>query len=272
MSEDFEGRLDFAHRLADAAGAVIRPYFRQRLDVTEKKIATHAGDFDPVTEADRGAEKALRVMIEETYPDDAILGEEFGEKDGTSAYRWVLDPVDGTRAFIAGIPMWGTLIALERNGKSVLGIIDQPFLRERFIGAGTRAEFRNADGTSSLSVRSCGALSDAVITTTHPTKHFLSEEHELFTSVESKARLSRYGGDCYAYGLLAMGFVDLVMEAHLRVWDFAALVPVIESAGGVVTDWEGNAPTDHGTILAAGDARVHAEALAVIAAARGEKT
>lgn len=271
MNSDFDGRLEFAHRLADAAGAVIRPYFRKRLDIAEKDSATLAGDFDPVTEADNGAETALRALIEETYPDDAILGEEFGEKGGTSGYRWVLDPVDGTRAFIAGMPMWGTLIALEKNEKPILGLIDQPYMRERFIGYGGKSEFRNAEGVTPLRTRACESLSNAVITTTHPTKHFLAEERALFTAVESKAKLSRYGGDCYAYGLVAMGFVDLVMEAHLRHWDYAPMIPLIESAGGVVSDWEGNPLSDYGTILAAGDARVHAETLALIAAARGKE-
>ena len=268
---DFGGRAAFAHRLADAAGAVIRPHFRQRIEIAEKEALALDGDFDPVTEADRGAEKELRRLIDEAYPDDAILGEEFGGKEGGSGYRWVLDPVDGTRAFIAGFPIWGTLIALEYAGKPVLGMIDQPVLSERFTGIGGKAEFANANGVHPLKVRLCGTLAAAVITTTHPLMHFAPVERALFARVERKARLSRYGGDCYAYGLLAMGFVDLVMEAHLRVWDFAAIVPVIEGAGGIVTDWHGNSLSDRGSILAAGDKRVHAEALALIASARREE-
>jgi len=271
MDMDFGGRLNFAHRLADAAGAVIRPYFRQRIGIDEKTSFTHSGDFDPVTEADRGAEKAIRALIEEAYPDDAILGEEFGEKPGRSGFRWVLDPVDGTRAFIVGFPIWGTLIALERGGEAILGIIDQPVLRERFIGCGGKSEFIGEGKISPLAVRSCAALSDAIITTTHPLMHFAPEERALFAQVEAGAKLSRYGGDCYAYGLLAMGFIDLVMESHLRTWDFAAIIPVIQGAGGIVTDWNGNPVCDRGSILAAGDARTHAEALALIASARGKK-
>jgi myo-inositol-1(or 4)-monophosphatase len=267
MDNDFGGRLAFAHRLADAAGAVILPYFRQRIDVTDKNAST-PGQFDPVTAADRGAEERIRALIEGAYPEDAILGEEYGERAGTSGYRWVLDPVDGTRAFVAGQPMWGTLIALEENGRRVMGLLDQPFLKERFTGASGRTEFLSARGIETLRVSACASLADAVINTTHPMAHFGPEERVQFFAVEGKTRLSRYGGDCYSYALLAMGFIDLVMEARLQPWDTAALIPIIEGAGGVVSDWQGRPLTGGGDILAAGDARVHAEALAVIAASR----
>ena len=271
MSEDFDGRLKFAHRLADAAGAVIRPYFRMPLDVEEKK-ATHSGDFDPVTMADKAAEQEIRALITKKYPSDGILGEEFGDAPGTSGYRWVIDPIDGTRAFIAGQPMWGSLIALEKNGKVVFGLLDQPFLRERFIGQNGCAEFFSPQGEMPLNARRCNKLADAVITTTHPLTHFNSGAASQFAAVEAQARLSRYGGDCYAYGLLAMGFIDLVMEAGLRHWDTAALLPIVEGAGGIMTDWEGNPVTDRSSVLAAGDARVHDEVLALLDAARGKKT
>ncbi len=267
MDREFAERLAFAHRLADAAGQVILPFFRQRIDVTEK-AATCAGDFDPVTQADRGAEEKIRAMIAEAYPDDAILGEEYGEAPGTSGYRWVLDPVDGTRAFIAGQPMWGTLIALEKNGQRVLGLLDQPFLRERFTGTSEGTEFLSARGSETLKTRPCATLSKAVINTTHPLAHFQPEERDQFFAVEAKARLSRYGGDCYSYALLAMGFIDVVMEARLQTWDTAALVPIVEGAGGVVSDWQGNSITGGGNMLACSDRRVHAEILALLAPAR----
>jgi len=271
MDSDFSNRLDFAHRLADAAGAVIRPYFRRDISI-EEKASTRDGDFDPVTVADKATEKTIRALIAENFPSDGILGEEFAEAPGTSGYRWVLDPIDGTRAFIAGQTMWGSLIALEKNDRCVLGVLDQPFLGERFIGHSGRAEFKSPEGNAPLSTRSCACLADAVISTTHPRTHFSAEEAQLFARVEAGSKLSRYGGDCYAYGLIAMGFIDLVMEAGLRHWDTAAVIPIVEGAGGIVSDWGGNPISDGGNILAAGDARVHAEALALIATARGKKS
>ncbi len=271
MNSDFEARLDFAHRLADASGAVIRPYFRKPMDVEVKK-SSRGGDFDPVTMADKAAEQEIRALIAETYPGDGILGEEFGDAPGTSGYRWVLDPIDGTRAFITGQTMWGSLIALEKDNERLLGLLDQPFLRERFVGHGGRAEFFSPQGNTPLSTRRCAKLADAVITTTHPLTHFKAEEAAQFTAIEAQARLSRYGGDCYAYGLLAMGFIDLVMEAGLRHWDTAALIPIVEGAGGIITDWDGNPVTDRSSVLAAGDVSVHSEVLALLGPARGKKT
>jgi histidinol phosphatase-like enzyme (inositol monophosphatase family) len=271
MDSDFKNRLELAHRLADASGAAIRPYFRRQIDVEEKE-STRDGDFDPVTAADKAAEQAIRALIVENYPDDGVLGEEFGAMPGSSGYRWVLDPIDGTRAFVSGQTMWGSLIALEKNDERLLGVLDQPFLRERFVGHSGRAEFRSREGNSTLKTRRCETLAQAVISTTHPLSHFSDEEARLFAEVESHSKLSRYGGDCYAYGLVAMGFIDLVMEAGLRHWDVAALIPIVEGAGGIVSDWEGNPVSDGGEMLAAGDVRVHNEALALIAAARSKKT
>jgi len=261
MESELEARLAFAHRLADAARAVIRPYFRRRIEVTDK--GPH-GFFDPVTDADKGAERVMRDMIANTYPADGIIGEEYGERSGDSGFVWVLDPVDGTRAFIAGQPLWGTLIALERDGNPVIGLLDQPFLDERFIGAGGVTELRNTSSTQQLKTRSCTGLADAVITTTHPMLHFKDPERQLYFDVENRCRLSRYGGDCYGYALLAMGFVDLVIETNLKRWDIAPLVPIIEGAGGIVTNWEGRSRTEGGAVIAAGDARVHAEALKIL--------
>ena len=263
----------FAGRLADAAGQVIRPYFRRRLEVTDKnalggatKVGLGGADFDPVTAADRGAEKALRAIIRRERPDDAILGEEFGATPGVSGRRWVLDPLDGTRAFITGHHMWGTLIALEEGGQPVLGIIDQPVLRERFIGYPGRAEVSSPEGTAPLKVRACASLSEAVVTTTHPWSYFTGAEREGFERVAQAARMSRFGGDCYAYALLAAGYIDLVIESGLKPWDVAALVPVIENAGGIATDWKGHAlgAADSYDFIAAGDPRVHEEAVKLL--------
>lgn len=261
MTEDLDRRLAFAHRLADAAGAVIRPYFRKRIEVADKGAQ---GFYDPVTEADRRAEETMREMIHAHYPEDGILGEELGEAPGTSGYRWVLDPIDGTRAFIAGQPLWGTLIGLEHEGTPVLGILDQPFLPERFLGFGNSAELHNSEGVTPLTTRECASLGEAVICTTHPGVHFDDAERAEFARVEKACRLSRYGGDCYAYGLIAMGFVDLVMEARLAHWDIVPLIPILEGAGGVLTDWQGRPWRTGANVLAAGDARVHAEAVEML--------
>ena len=235
---------------------MIRPYFRRRLDVDDKGAAK-GQDFDPVTAADRGAEEALRAIIARERPNDAILGEEFGETPGTSGRRWVLDPVDGTRAFITGHHMWGTLIALEEGGKRVLGIIDQPVLRERYIGYPGTAEVITPEDTTPLKTRACASLAEAIVTTTHPWSYFSDGEEDGFVRVASAARMSRFGGDCYGYALLAAGYTDLVIESDLKPWDVAALVPVVENAGGIVTDWQG-VPLDtmscNYAIVAAGDA------------------
>jgi myo-inositol-1(or 4)-monophosphatase len=253
--------LTFAHRLADAAGAVIRPYFRKRIDVIDKGKAV----FDPVTAADKGAEEAIRALIKRERPEDGILGEEYGEEAGTSGRVWVIDPVDGTRAFITGQTQWGTLIALNEGGAPVLGILDQPVLRERFVGTVGGAFLQSPAGKSRLQVRACARLGEAVLMSTNPWDYFSQSEQQMFRSLSQASLLTRFGGDCYAYGLLAMGFVDLVVEARLKPWDIQALIPVIEAAGGVVTDWSGAPCPDGGRVIAAGDARVHTQALKLLA-------
>src|SRR5258706_3371545 len=233
MSEEPQRRRALAGRLADSAGEVIRPYFRKRVDITDK--GKH-GFFDPVTEADRRAEETIRALIAEYFPDDGILGEEFGETKGSSGYRWVLDPIDGTRAFIAGQPLWGTLIALEHHGRPLLGVLDQPFLRERLTGFSGKAELKNPDGREWLKTRACERLADAVICTTHPMLHFNDEQRARYWRLERACRLSRYGGDCYAYALLAMGFTHLVLEADFKRWGLAPIIPILGAAGRIVTD------------------------------------
>jgi myo-inositol-1(or 4)-monophosphatase len=257
---EFQTLLATAHALADKAGAVILPHFR-----TDGAVDHKGGDlFDPVTKADRDAETAIRAGLAQAYPSHGILGEEFGATATDAEYCWIIDPIDGTRAFIAGQPLWGTLIGLEHEGTPVLGVLDQPYLRERFTGAGGRTELRHAGAVSALITRTCAKLADAVICTTHPMLHFGDEERELYWRVEKACRLSRYGGDCYAYALVAMGFVDLVIETDLKRWDIAAIIPIVEGAGGIVTDWNGKPILDGGNIVAAGDARVHAEALKIL--------
>jgi histidinol phosphatase-like enzyme (inositol monophosphatase family) len=257
--------IAFAHRLADEAGEVIRPYFRQRIDVADKRPVIHGVPvFDPVTDADKNAEKAIRAIIDRERPDDGILGEEFGEKTGSNGLRWVLDPVDGTRAFITGRHEWGSLIALEENGRPILGIIDQPVLGERFIGANGHAELRARGDTLPLHARRCAKLSDAILCATHPDCFGEPGEAEAFARVQRSVRMSRWGGDCYIFGVLALGFVDLIVESMLHRWDVAALVPVVEGAGGVITNWQGGTCYEGGQVVAAGDPRVHAEAVKML--------
>ena len=259
MSLDHD--IAFAHRLADAAGEVIRPYFRKRIDVIDKGKAV----FDPVTAADKGAEQAIRALIKAERPNDGILGEEYGEEEGTSGRVWVIDPVDGTRGFITGTTQWGTLIALNEGGAPILGILDQPVLRERFVGTAGGAFLQLPAGKSRLEVRACARLGDAVLMSHHPWSHFSEDEQARFRRLCDAVQMTRFGADCYAYGLLAMGFVDLVVEARLKPWDIQALIPVIEAAGGIVTDWAGAPCPQGGCVIAAGDRRVHAEALKFLA-------
>ncbi len=256
--------LEFANRLADASGRVIRPFFRKRIEVIDKGKQGPKPIFDPVTEADRKAEEVIRKLIGAERPDDAILGEEHGHQPGTSGRTWVLDPIDGTRPFITGRHTWGTLIALCEGEEPLLGIIDQPVLKERFVGYPGTAELVTPKGREPLRTRACPSLSLAVVSTTHPWGYFDRAQRTAFEDVCHAARMSYFGGDCYAYALLAMGFIDVIIEGRLAPWDIAAIIPVIENAGGVVTDWKGNRFMNGGAVLAAGDPRVHAEVVKML--------
>jgi histidinol phosphatase-like enzyme (inositol monophosphatase family) len=256
--------LAFAHKLADAAGAVIRPYFRKRIEITDKGGKGTRPIYDPVTEADKGAEDAMRALIHAERPQDGILGEERGHEPGMSGFTWILDPIDGTRPFITGRHTWGTLIALAEGDRPILGIIDQPVLRERFTGHDGHSEFRSADGIEPLRIRPCASLSTAVVSTTHPWGYFSRKQRAGFETLCEASRMSYFGGDCYAYALLAMGFIDVIAEGRLAPWDVAALIPVIEGAGGIVTDWTGAPFANGACVLASGDKRAHAEAVAIL--------
>lgn len=256
-----EETIALAHRLADIAGEVIRPYFRARIDVGNKHGQS---GFDPVTEADRGAEAALRDLIRCERPVDGILGEEFGEEQGSSGWRWVLDPVDGTRAFIMGRHEWGSLIALEHHGIPVLGIIDQPVLRERFIGVNGSAAMHGGGEVVPLRARSCPDLSQAILCATHPEAYFTEPERKAFQRIEKHVRMTRYGGDCYLFAALALGFVDIIVESALKRWDVAALIPLIEGSGGRITNWQGGDCREGGQVLAVGDPRLHSELIAIL--------
>jgi histidinol phosphatase-like enzyme (inositol monophosphatase family) len=246
-----------ADELADAAGAVIRRYFRQKIAVDDK------ADTSPVTIADREAETVMRALIEARFPADGILGEEHGTVRAGADWVWVLDPIDGTKSFISGIPLFGTLIALLHEGRPVLGIIDQPISRERWRGVAGEKSTHN--GTA-IRTRPCPTLTAATLFATSPDM-FQGADAAGFERLKAAAKLTRHGGDCYAYGLVASGFIDCVVEACLKPYDYCALVPVIEGAGGIMTDWQGNGLglRSDGRVIAAGDLALHAAALALLA-------
>jgi myo-inositol-1(or 4)-monophosphatase len=250
----------FVDQLATASGDAILPFFRTSLGVEDKGSA--AG-FDPVTAADRAAENAMRSLIKQNFPAHGIVGEEYGNERVNAEYVWVLDPIDGTKSFITGMPAWGSLIALTRNGEPVYGMMHQPFIRERFAGDGGAAQYRGPAGARALNVRPCAALSDAMLFTTSP-RLMNAPDGAAFHRVEQAVKLSRYGGDCYAYCMLAAGHVDLVIETGLKPHDIVALIPIVHGAGGIVSNWEGESAVAGGRVVAAGDKRVHAAALKLL--------
>jgi myo-inositol-1(or 4)-monophosphatase len=249
----------FVNELAQVSGENILPFFRTALSVTDKGN----GQFDPVTAADHAAETAMRALIRRTFPEHGVIGEEYGPDRADAEYVWVLDPIDGTKSFISGMPAWGTLIALMRFGEPVFGMMNQPFIRERFSGDGRAAQYQGPAGNRDLRVRTCPALSEAVLFTTSPLL-MNDADRKAFQKVEAAVRLSRYGGDCYAYCMLAAGHVDLVIETELKPHDVMALVPIVTGAGGIMTTWENGPPQHGGRIVAAGDRRVHEKALKLL--------
>ncbi|HYZ41348.1 MAG TPA: histidinol-phosphatase [Stellaceae bacterium] len=257
-STDLDAFVALGLSLADAAGEVIRPYFRKPIAVDDKP------DLSPVTAADREAEQLMRSLIESRFPDHGILGEEFGSLREDAQYIWVLDPIDGTKSFISGVPLFGTLIALTQAQRPILGIIDQPISRERWVGvAGHQTMFNGA----AAHCRGCSGLAAATLFATGPDM-FRGAEAATFDRLSRAVKLTRFGADCYAYGLLAAGFVDLVLEARLKPYDFCAMVPIVEGAGGVATDWRGAelGLASDGRVLVAGDRRVHEAARALLGA------
>ena len=255
--------LEFAGRLVDASGAVIRPHFREQLSVANK---ADGGKYDPVTIADQAAETAIRELIKRTYPQHGIYGEEHGFEAGSSGLTWVIDPIDGTRAFITGVPLWGTLVALHDGEKPILGVMDQPFTGERFVGSTLGAELRMRGDSTPLRVRPCGDLSEARLQSTHPAM-FTTAERAAFDDVARRVRLTRFSGDCYTYCMVALGCIDLVVESNLLPYDVQALIPIIEAAGGIITDWRGGYAGNAGQVIACGDRRVHEQALKLLAGA-----
>jgi inositol-phosphate phosphatase/L-galactose 1-phosphate phosphatase/histidinol-phosphatase len=248
--------IELAHVLADAARPIIRHYFRTPVAIDDKS------DNSPVTIADRECEKAMRALLAQHVPDHGIIGEEWGPEREDAEWVWILDPIDGTKAFITGKPCFGTLIALAHRGRPVLGVIDQAITSERWVGGNGLPTTLNG---RAVRVRTCPDLAHAYAYTTGP-EHFCDQTRPAWDRVAAQVKLARYGADCYAYALLATGFVDLVVEAGLKPYDFSALIPVIENAGGIITDWQGLPLTiqSEGRVVAAGDTRVHQQALEVL--------
>lgn len=253
-----------AHALADAARLVILPYFRSvGLEADNKD----ASGFDPVTEADRAAERAMRVVLADLRPDDGVLGEEYGSTQGSTGLTWVLDPIDGTRAFLSGTPTWGVLIAvMDEGGGPVMGIVDQPFIGERFFGGFGAAWVDGPTGRKDLTTRTARPLDQAILFTTFP-EVGSEAEGRAFHDLAAQVKLTRYGLDCYAYALLAAGQIDLVVEAGLAAYDIQGPMAVIQAAGGIVTDWTGGPVHMGGRVVAAANPEIHAAALAVLSKA-----
>ena len=252
--------LALAASLADESGAIVLRYFRSKLAVDDK------ADLSPVTIADREAESAMRRRIEERFPEHGIIGEEHGAAKPDAPYVWVLDPIDGTKSFISGKPLFGTLIALWHEGRALLGIISHPALGERWTGASGRPTLYNG---APVNARPCPHVREATVYSTSPYMFATAGDAAAYERLRRAAKLALFGTDCYAYGLVASGFADLVVESGLKPYDYAALVPVLEGARGVISDWRGRplGLASDGRVLAAGDARAHAEGLALLTAA-----
>ncbi|MEO0893480.1 MAG: histidinol-phosphatase [Pseudomonadota bacterium] len=255
-----DGIPETAQALADAARRAILPYFRADDLIAETKEQSR---FDPVTEADRAAERAMRAILQDRRPEDGVLGEEYGSVAGKSGLTWVLDPIDGTRGFLSGTPTWGVLIAVSDDSGPIYGLIDQPYIGERFEGGLGHCRMLGPKGPRDLRVKGNRALNQSILFTTFPEVGTETERHA-FQSVAREVKLTRYGMDCYAYALLAAGQIDLVIEAGLQAYDIQAPIAVIEAAGGIVTDWSGETAHQGGRVLAAAGKEQHQAALEIL--------
>lgn len=250
---------DFALELARTAGGIAQAHFRRPITVENKGVSA----FDPVTNADRAIERVLRAAIVERYPTHGIVAEEEGERAGSDDYTWFIDPIDGTRAFMTGSPLWGTLIGLTRGAEPLFGLLVQPVLEEVFFGGPSGSWLIKPERRDRLTHRNCVSLASAVLASTHPDM-FAGDQAAAFRSLASQCMLHRFGGDCYNYGMLAAGFLDLVVEGQLKPFDIVPLIPILEGAGCVVTDWQGRKPLMGGYVVAAATPELHAAALAVL--------
>jgi histidinol-phosphatase len=261
--DELSAGLDFARELAMAAGEAILPHFRVAIDIENKGDAR---DYDPVTEADRAAERIIREGIARRYPSHRIRGEEQGLSGGDSPATWVIDPIDGTRSFVLGQLHWGTLIALNDGSAPALGLMHQPFVGETFSAIRGRAsQWRRGNERRSLRARRCPRLGEAMLACTTPEMFASESERAAFERVRSRVRLTRFGSDCYGYCLLAMGLIDVVVEADLQAYDVQALIPIVQGAGGVITRWNGAACDEGGDVVACGDPALHEEVLRLLA-------
>ena len=263
LEAEVEARLRVALPIVEEAGLLALAHFRQPLEVANK---LGPGGFDPVTAADRGVEALIRRRLIAAYPDSPIQGEEEGSLPGDSAWSWIIDPIDGTRAFISGVPGWGVLLGLLKNGVPVGGSARQPYLDETFIGGPTGAFLIRAGKTLPLASSGRRDLGEAILYSTQPGMFRAPREQAGFARVTAAVRMTRYGGDCYSYCLLAHGFIDLVIEGGLMPYDILPLMPIITAAGGVVTDLDGAPPLAGGTVIAAAGPELHARALALMRA------
>jgi len=267
LSDDvLDEYLRFACRLAELAGEAILPHFRSALSVKNKARF----GYDPVTIADKSAEHVIRAEISRCYPAHSIFGEEYGSSSGPSSLTWVIDPIDGTRGFVMGLPQWGTLIALNDGARPVLGVMYQPFVGDLFVGSRQGAYLRRAGSVQELHTRQVDDLADALLCATHPDMFKESREQAAFSRVAGACKQTRYGTDCYAWCLLAAGLIDLVIESQLNPYDIQAPIAIIEAAGGVVTNWLGQPAYEGGQVIAAGDPKLHRIALDILMGARAD--
>ena len=253
--------MSVARRLAEVAGKISLEYFRKPIVVEDKKMPDNV--YDPVTEADKRVEEQLRAGLNEHFPGYAIMGEEFGS-EGDSDLRWVIDPIDGTRAFISGVPAWGVLLGLMDGDQCLGGLMHQPYIGETFVGYGDEALFYRGSDSQVLRTRRGATLEDAILYCTHPFMLAEGAERRGFDAISERCRMQRFGGDCYSYALLAHGCVDLVIEGLLQPYDIIPMIPIIRAAGGVVTNLAGEVPVDGGTVIAAANAQLHEEAMALM--------
>jgi histidinol phosphatase-like enzyme (inositol monophosphatase family) len=263
LADEVEERLSVALPLIEEAGRLALRHFRQPLAV-ENKLGP--GVFDPVTEADRGVEALIRAGLSRTWPDSAIQGEEDGLTPGDSEWSWIIDPIDGTRAFISGVPAWGILLGLLKAGRPVGGVMRQPYLDETFLGGPSGAWLLRAGARLALRASAKVDLADAILYSTHPRLFADPAEQVGFERVSAAVRMTRFGGDCYSYCLVAAGYVDLVIESSLQPYDIVPLIPIVQAAGGVVTGLDGALPLHGGTVIAAASPALHAAALALMRA------
>ncbi len=259
--EQVKTLLDFATGIVQESGDIALKYFRTNLDVTNKMIG---GKFDPVTSADKEVEDYIRGKIKQHYPEHTVIGEEAGETTGSDSFLWLIDPIDGTRGFVAGSPMWGTLLGLMDGKQCVAGLMHQPFVGETFVGSEDGAFILNGDGRKSIHSSDKTQLSDAVLCCTHLSMFHSGKALDTFIKIGEACRFSRFGTDCYGYALLAHGFVDLIVEASLKPYDVMPLIPIVEAAGGVISDWEGGSAANGGNVVAAANPALHEQALKIL--------